>query len=286
MVVDSANPQSYKTVPASGVTVALTSTSGRVTATTDSEGKLDVRLPPGNYTIAPVVPETVRVFGDLSPASVPARGCAPVGFTLAANGRIEGRVVRANGSPVFRASVNVFPEDLAPGAPPGSFTTSRSGGTDENGHFSIDAILPGRYVIAVNGKFGPSLSAPYPATYFPGGGRQNAQVVEIGDGERKTGFTIPVNPLPETTISGVVVFDDDERPVAEASVIAVPVEHRNGLVMASSKTEAGGTFELRVLQGISYVIRTTIRSDAGLRQTETVVFVGEPVVGLRLRVAR
>ena len=43
----------------------------------------------------------------------------------------------------------------------------------------------------------------------------------VGEGERKTGFTIAVSPLSETSVSGMVVFEDD-RPVVEANVTAAP----------------------------------------------------------------
>jgi len=85
-VVDAANPASPSVVPASGITVALTSTSGELTTTTNAEGTWDITVPPGDYTIAPVVPQTVRVYGAPFRASVPARGCAPVRFSLIANG--------------------------------------------------------------------------------------------------------------------------------------------------------------------------------------------------------
>jgi protocatechuate 3,4-dioxygenase beta subunit len=205
-------------------------------------------------------------------------------FSLIANGRIEGRVVRADGTPASDASVDVVPADLPPGEPPPNSTVSPSRHTDKDGRFSIDAILPGRYVIAVNVRFGPRLSAPYLTTYFPHGARQDARIVEIGEGERKTGFTILVNPLRETTISGTVVLDDD-RPVAEASVFANAVDHRD-MIVASSKTDSSGAFELRLLAGVTYRIRAGVRTDNTFRPTETVVFVGERLVGLRLRIAR
>ena len=282
-VVNPADHASPETVPASGITVALTSASASLTTTTDSEGKLDVRVPPGAYTIAPVVPQAVRVYGGPFRASVAARGCAPVHFSLTANGRIEGRVVRTDGTPVSRTHVDVVPADLPPGERPDSFTTSPSGTTDENGRFSVDAILPGRYVVAVNARFGPQLFSPYPTTYFPGVARQAARVVDIGEGERKTGFTIVISPLPETTISGVVVFDDD-RPVIEANVTAAPVDHR-GMIMGSSKTDSSGAFELRLLAGVSYLIRAGIRTENGFRQVETMVLVDDKQnEGLRLSI--
>lgn len=284
VVVGSANPPSPEAIPARGITVALTSASGRWTTTTGSDGRLDVRVPPGDYTIAPVVPQTVRVYGAPSRASVPARGCAPVHFSLVANGRIEGRVVRSDGIPVTRASVDVIRADLPRGERPDSFTTSRSSTTDDDGRFIVEAILPGRYVVAVNARFGPRLYAPYPATYFPGVGRPDARVVEVGEGERKTGFTIAVKPLPETTVSGVVVFDDD-RPAADANVTAAPIDHK-GMIMGSAKTDQGGTFELRLLAGVTYLIRAGIGTGVGFKQVETEVFVDQQKEGVRLSIRR
>jgi hypothetical protein len=283
-VVNPANPASPEVVPASNITVALTSASARLTTTTDSEGKLDVSVLPGDYGIAPIVPPAVRVYGAPLRASVPARGCAPVYFSLTANGRIEGRVVRADGTPVSRTSVDVVPADLPPGERPDGFTTSPSGMTDENGRFSVEAILPGRYVVAVNARFGPRLSSPYPTTYFPGVARQNARVVEIGEGERKTGFTIVVTPLSEVTVSGVVVFDGD-GPVVEANVTAVLVDHK-GMIMGSGKTDNSGAFELRLLAGFSYLVKAGIRTNNGFRQSETVVSVDQQLEGLRLSIVR
>jgi Carboxypeptidase regulatory-like domain len=283
-VINPAKPASPEVVPAGGITVALTSESARLTATTDSEGKLDVRVPPGDYAIAPVVPQGVRVYGAPFRASVPARGCAPVHFSLTPNGRIEGRVVRPDGTPVARTSVTVVPADLPADKRPDSLATSPSGTTDERGRFSVNAILPGRYVVAVNAYSGSRLSSPYPTTYFPGVSRQDARVVEIGEGERKTGFTIVVSPIPETTVSGVVVFDDD-RPAGEVYVAATPVDHRD-VTMGSTKTDGGGAFELRLLAGISYLIQAGTRTENGLRQTETVVLVDQRLEGLRLSIVR
>ena len=269
-------------VPAAGVTVALTSETNRLTVPTDSEGKLDVQVPPGEYTIAPVVPQTVRVYGAPVRALVPARGCAPVYFSLTSNGRIEGRVVQQDGIPVPRASVEVIPADL-PDPRPDSFFPP-SGLTDESGRFTVDAVLPGRYLVAVNARVGPRLLSPYATTYFPGVARQQAGVVALGDGERLTGITIVVAPLAETTLFGIVVFDDD-RPVADANVTAAPVDH-SGMIMSSSKTDSGGLFELRLLTGISYLIRAGIRADDGFRQAESVVFVDQQNEGLHLSIRR
>jgi hypothetical protein len=82
IVLDPADPSDSTSVPAADVQIALVSGTNRLTTTTDKEGKLDVQVPPGEYTIAPVVPQTVRVYGAPHQVSVPARGCAPVHFGL------------------------------------------------------------------------------------------------------------------------------------------------------------------------------------------------------------
>ena len=267
-------------VPAAGITIALSGKSNRLAVTTSEEGTIDVRVPPDEYTITPVVAQTVRVFGSPIQRRVPARGCALVYFSLIANGRIEGHVVQDDGTPVLRVSVDVIPADLPPDQPPDSPTTALSAYTDEKGRFAVDAILPGRYVIAVNGRYGPRMDAPYATTYFPGPGRQDASVIEIGDGERKTGFTIVVKPLTETTISGVVFADDS--PVADAFVTAAPIDHAR--MTSSTKTDSTGLFQLRVFSGVTYVFKASARIGDGSRPTETVVFVDQQTERIRLSI--
>ena len=98
--------------PAAGVRVELRGPDRR-TVITDGDGKFDVQVPPGDYTIAPVVSETIRVYGAPFQTSVAARGCAPVQFGMISNGRVEGRVARQDGSPVARAQVNIIRADLS-----------------------------------------------------------------------------------------------------------------------------------------------------------------------------
>jgi hypothetical protein len=284
MIANSPDPAGQRVMPAAGVSVELTSSATRLMVTTDADGKLDVQVPPGDYTIAPVVPETIRVYGAPFQTAVHARGCAPVQFGIVSNGRIEGRVVQLDGSPVVRASVDILPADLPPGQRPDSYTTSPSSDTDENGNFVVDAILPGRYVVAVNARRGPRLDSPFATTYLPGVNRANAEVVEIGDGERKTGFTLVVSPAVETTVSGIVVLDGD-RPAAEADVSAALVDHR-GTSMSFTKTDSSGAFQLRVLAGMTYVIRAGVRTADAYRRAEEIAFVEQPQEGLVLSVRR
>jgi len=280
-VINPFDPTKSLRVPAAGVAVALTGESNRLMATTDAKGNLDVRVPPGEYSIAPVVPETVRAYGAPLHRSVAAKGCGTVYFVLIADGRIEGRVVHENGTPVPHTSVDVIPADLPLDQRPDG-ATAPSAFTDEEGRFRVQAILPGRYVIAVNGRFGPRLESPYAVTYFPGVSRQDAPVIGIGEGERKTGFTIVVKRLTETTISGVVVFTNGQ-PIANGFVTAGPVGPAV-MFTALSKIDSSGAFHLRVLSGLTYVIKANTETATGSRYAETTVFVEQRTEGVRLSI--
>lgn len=271
-------------VPAAGIPVLLVSEQRRLTVTTDVEGKLDVHVPPGDYTVTPLLPRTVQMYGAPRRVSVPSGGCAPVSFWLVANGRIEGRVLERDGRPVPRVSVDVIPADLPVGQRPESHTIAPSGRTDEGGRFAVEPILPGRYVVAVNARSGPQLSAPYAATFYPGGNRIDARAIELGDGERQTGLTIVVTPLEETIVSGRVTFDDD-RPVVDANVTVAPVDHK-GTITSSATTDNSGAFQLRVLAGIAYVILAGTHTTHDFKHTETVLFVGRENETIRLTIRR
>jgi hypothetical protein len=73
--------------------------------------------------------------------------------------------------------------------------------------------------------------------------------------------------------------------IVEANVTAAPVDHR-GMIMGSSKTDSSGAFELRLLAGVSYLIRAGIRTEDGFRQAESVVFVDQQKEGLHLSIRR
>jgi len=141
-VIDPSDRAKSRRIPAAGVAVALSSQSNRVTVTTDVEGKVEARVPPGEYTIAPVVPDTVRAYGAPLQRRVAARGCAPVYFSLIADGRIEGSVLEENGGPVAHADVDVIPADLPADERPLDVMIAPSRSTDENGRFAIDGICP------------------------------------------------------------------------------------------------------------------------------------------------
>jgi hypothetical protein len=80
--VDPSSGLSLMPAPAAGVRVALISGSKKRFIKTDSDGRINAQVPPGAYTVAPVVPDNVLVSGSPARVLVPPKGCAAVQFSL------------------------------------------------------------------------------------------------------------------------------------------------------------------------------------------------------------
>ena len=287
-VADRERPHEAVAEPVPNLTVAAMVGTQRFTAITNAEGKFEIRVPPGEYTVRPIVPDTMRVYRDRETHVVAARGCALTNFGIIPDGRIEGRVVDREGAPVPFVTVSAVPPDVAPTFD-GSYAIAPSASTDADGFFGIKAVLPGTYYLAVNARWGPTLNSPYPTTFWPAMlSRSDAQTLEIAEGERRSGLRLTVTRLVETTLSGVVLYEDDGRPAVGASVSSslagrtLPIEHVS--------TDASGRFELRAWLGHEYRIQARVpRTDSGPAGSvvETHVAVGDKRVdGVRLVVPR
>ena len=279
MVRDPSDPTRTGTKPAPGVRIALTGAAG-FTVTSDAKGEFDLKVPPGEYSVAPAVSSMVKVYGGPRRIALREYSCAPVRFSLIANGRVEGRVVHPDGTAVMDASVDLVPAG-EPFDPKSSLDLVPSRNVDKEGRFAIDGIMPGRYLLAINARFGPRAISPYKPTYLVSRDGE-PRVFELGEGERLTGFTVVVTPLTRTTLAGHVAFADG-RPAPDANVSAVPVDFR-GSSVGFTKTNNTGDFELQVFAGLSYVLRAGATTPAGYRQTETAIAVDGPQEGLQLRI--
>ena len=89
-------------------------------------------------------------------------------------------------------------------------------------------------------------------------------------------------PLAETTVTARVTFDDGQ-PAAGSMVAASPVERRGGVISVGN-TDAAGSFQLKLLAGLSYVMRAWITKPD--RQTETVIFVDKQTEAVQLTIRR
>jgi hypothetical protein len=280
-VADPRAPGRPQRLPATGVAVSIVGDAAQLTAVVDERGRIDVEVPAGAYTVTPVVPETVRVNRSRRPFTVPARGCAPVHFSLTANGRIEGYAVRENGRPAAKARVYAIPVELTThdeirNASLASMTTG------DDGRFSISPVLPGRYYLAVNAEHGPRLNSPFVSTSVnPRAETDSSQIIDLADGQHAGGFTVVARSLAETTISGVVLSSDG-RPVADVNVRARVPDFGLGF-MSRARTDSRGAFRLRVLSGLTYVIHASQRTPQGERKAERTLAVAEPTNDVRMQ---
>jgi hypothetical protein len=81
-VPDPSDSTGVGTTPEPGVSVAVSGAGVRLTVTSDDKGEFDIHVPPGDYTVAPVIASTVKAYNAPARISVRAYACAPVRFTL------------------------------------------------------------------------------------------------------------------------------------------------------------------------------------------------------------
>ena len=193
--VDTLNPTA---VPNHRVVATSVQSSTAYTAFTNVSGHFELELPPGSYDVTtstkqglreaePFVPNPIDLEnGFRGNARVRPRGCTAMAFRLLVDGKLGGRVTTADGRPASFTMVAIVP--ISPVRP--QFTIV----ADENGYFEVSGRQPGQYVVGV-GLLAPLKSAEWQSrVYYPGvRTREEAKVIELGDGEWRTdiNFTLP-----------------------------------------------------------------------------------------------
>jgi hypothetical protein len=183
-----------------GVPVTLTAPGTRATTLTDQEGRFEfVGLAPGTYTVQPTVPATMRAGG--AEVVVRARSCSPVYLQMLSAARVSGRLYLADGSsPPRMVPIELRDADVTAGAP--EHLVRRTIFSDREGRFTFDQVEPGRYYLGMNTPYPPTADRPYAPRFYPNAGAPTeAYVIEVGDGEQKTGFDFTLLPLSEQEIA-------------------------------------------------------------------------------------
>jgi hypothetical protein len=116
--------------------------------------------------------------------------CTDVDFSLLADGRVAGSITTKDGKPARFVQVAIIP--VSPVHP--QFTVE----TDEGGYFEVGGRQPGQYIIGV-GLLASFDSAEWKArVYYPDvPTREQAKVIELGDGEGRTDIDFKL--LPSST---------------------------------------------------------------------------------------
>jgi len=196
---DNLNPTA---VPNHRVIAKIWPSGTEYSAFTDLNGRFEFEVPPGSYDVtaareqglrdaAPWIPKDLELapglVAHLGNANVRRRDCTEVDFSLLVDGKLAGRVTTKDGKPAGFVKVAVIP--ISPVHP--QFTVD----TDEDGRFEVGGRQPGQYIIGV-GLLAPFDSAEWKSrVYYPGvPTREQAKIIELGDGEWRTDIDFKLSP--------------------------------------------------------------------------------------------
>ncbi|MEO6390245.1 MAG: carboxypeptidase-like regulatory domain-containing protein [Pyrinomonadaceae bacterium] len=248
-------------LPIERATVYLVSSSARFQATTDRHGSYVVRnVPEGKYRVYTEPRTNMSNADDIDAApteewivDIPGHGCKEVWFSARPAGSLSGRIVDANGDAVKSATVELIPAGV-------KLTEDNvwSRSVNANGDYQFNYLPAGRYFVGLNLSNGPSRSAPYPATYYPGVKRKElATVVEIGQDQRLTGYNLMVPAdVSLRTVTGIARWPDG-RPAVNISIqLDNPANgYREGDPVT---TDMNGRFSIQGMEGQTYKLSALI----------------------------
>ena len=223
----------------------------------DAEGRFRVSgLPPGRYKVALRLPETLSTPQKEEVLTLADHGCGTVTWYIDDNGRVNGRVINADGVPVPRILVSL----INPGTSITEYAVKLLR-TNDDGYFSFTAVPPGTYNIAVNYNRHTDPNDPtraYPPSFYPGGvDQRHAQAITVGAGEKLTDLEIRIpSKRPDSVVTGTVVWADGS-PVANAQLSVRDVTHTDTGVSDGLSADEQGRFRINGYSGQKFVIEAS-----------------------------
>lgn len=167
-------------------------------AFTDEDGNFEFELlPSGSYEFS--ANTAAGLWAEEGTVEVKPQSCMWIGFELEPDGTIAGRVTTPDGKPAHFVDVYA----VAVSKTGRHFGSAR---TDEEGHYEVKGLRPGRYVIGIEDEPQDlSEGEMMLALYYPGvSKRQHA--IEIDLGRAKTSadidFQVPLSAVPPSDDSG------------------------------------------------------------------------------------
>jgi len=206
----------------------------------DAKGRYRVSgLPPGKYKVTLQLPDALTTYRNEEEITVTDRGCAAVGWYITDNGRVNGRVVNADGEPVAGILVGL----VDPGANPNE-NHVKLDRTDDEGNFRFSGVPRGRYLIAVNHTRFPEPNDPtrsYPPSFYPGViDKEQAQAITVGAGEKLNDLVVRVPAKQPPSVVKVSVVWSDGSPIAKAHLSIADVTQGEVNLAHSVQTDAQG----------------------------------------------
>jgi hypothetical protein len=175
-----------KAVPNARVVARRASDNMQFVATADSDGRYEFPpVPTGEYKLTA---DPVGLFQpDEGGANLSRGSCWSVTLSRYPHAELGGHVRRSDGSPLPQADILIMREDES------WFTTEKA---DERGHFHIDMLQPGKYVIGINlpgappwkvgGGGGAGLDIPPASLYYPSvQSRSAALAITLAEDEKR-----------------------------------------------------------------------------------------------------
>jgi hypothetical protein len=202
-------------MPLSGLTVDLEGPMGRRQVTTTDKGEFELSgLPPGRYTVTPILPENYvasNEYDRVAEVDVFDRGCAEALFSVRMNGRVSGQVVDSSGvgAPLY---MNLVCAEAG----------KRSFGsyTEDDGTFEIVGVASGRYFL----RFDVTEGDEEEVYFYPGvRNKEDAAIIVIGMGEQVAGYnlTLPAE-FQLARVEGTVTYSDGRA--ASTALVRLDVE--------------------------------------------------------------
>jgi len=239
--------------PLAGVLVRMSGNGIEETARSDAEGRYVFEgAAPGSYVLTATFPAYRAKDGERR-VKVLAIGCGAADFDMIGTGTIEGQLLGNDGQPIRKAKVTIvrLGTDRKP-----IFYGFRGTASGADGKFKFDKLPQGEFEVGVNLAFAPDLEKPFPVTVWSEGG---VSAIPLSAGEHKTISPLRLpGPLPAQTI-GVEVRWEDGRPAVGVDVWAeVPNDVTGSAVGDHRETDTEGRAQLKLLEGISYVVEAKI----------------------------
>jgi hypothetical protein len=167
---------------------------GAYVAFTNQNGHFELELPPDTYGVTADTEHGLRETEGIMPrhSTFIANGaCLNINLTMLTDGRLAGRVMTAQGKPASHVKVAIVP--ISPVRPQFSVVA------DEQGRFDVAGRQPGSYIIGVGLLARYSSREWKERVYYPGvPTREQAKVIELGDGEWRTNIDFQLLPSSAT----------------------------------------------------------------------------------------
>lgn len=224
----------------SDILITIEGESQRKEIRPDAEGRYRVSgLPPGKYKVTLQLPDTLTTYKNEDEITVADRGCGSVGWYVTDNGRVNGKVLNADGEPVARILVGL----VDPGGNPKE-NYIKLERTDDEGNFKFSAVPRGSYLLSVNHARYPEPNDPtnaYPPSFYPGViDKEQAQAIAVGPGEKVNDLVVRVPAKRPPSALKVSVVWSDGSPVAKALVSVTDVTQGDSTVGYTVPTDEQG----------------------------------------------